>query len=299
MAVNKNTGDITYKKKRGLGTYIIIIAVVALIVGGLILFTSGKSSKPADTTPTTPAVTTIPELQSSINSLTSAVSDFSGRLANLETRVNGLVAPDVTREDIDGLQVSVAELSDSLASLNATVANITTFGNDPNSSGSSDYWLVKDTSDNIWLHILSSKNATFIAEVTLTKDNPMVLLDVNASYNTSYTIPYNYTTWNNTTSTNDTITSNITFNITTIATYSDALSEFYTGWHYRSCFPAIVWNSTKGWEYKSVTFYTAPIPVVAGIEWSNYFASLPAYDVISVRLLPSLEVTETGGGGGI
>jgi len=127
----KGFGDITPRKRPGLGTYVIVFAVVALVIGGAVMITHNKSNTaPANTNPSSnPSIPiTIPQLQSSIDSLNAKVDGFSGRLANLETKVAGLTAPEVTQADIDSLQASINSLTSKLATLNATIANLTGTG---------------------------------------------------------------------------------------------------------------------------------------------------------------------------
>lgn len=248
------------RKKRGFGTYVIAIAVIALIIGGVVMFTSGKKSS-TPTNVTTPAVTTIPQLQNSIASLTATVDGISGRLANLETKVNGLSAPDVTPADIVDLQTSIGNLQESLNTLNATVANIS-----PIETGSLAYWLAQDNST-VRLHILSDKNATFIAEVTVTYDEPQLWLDKDTIYLNATQMEF-YANW-----------------IPTIS------GDNTTGWFYNS-----VTFRTNSF---SVVAGVERSPQIEGLYNLPFDYTLSKGDIITVNLLPSLTIGTTESGGDI
>ncbi|GAH79926.1 unnamed protein product, partial [marine sediment metagenome] len=95
-------GDVTPRKKTSWTTYLIIGVIAVLVIGGVSLFTGGDNGEtPGNGGANTNTPVTIPQLKSSIDSLNAKVDGFSGRLANLETQMAGLVAPQVTQAEID------------------------------------------------------------------------------------------------------------------------------------------------------------------------------------------------------
>ncbi|HUW47057.1 MAG TPA: hypothetical protein VMW50_14875 [Dehalococcoidia bacterium] len=301
MAEPDDAGGITPRKKRGIGSYIIPAAIAILVIAGIVMFTSGRGGNPdtnAGPTPTT--IPTIPQLQSSIATLTTSLDGVSGRLANLESTVSGLSTPDVTKADLNSLQANISSLS-------AEVANWTDF----NIASSLDYWLTKDKDDDdIQLHILSAKDMRFVAEVTVFYDDPIQLDDFsNTTYEQAlsafydednigtgrdytpnlipyHSIPYTTTTW-----------ANYTVNVTDATWVVD--NETYKG--SLTFETPICYNTTvtlSDWECSSITFHTDSFLVTANEEksgWIDGLSNLGDYDTISVKLLPSQKVSETGG----
>lgn len=123
-------GDVKPRKKAGWTTYLIIGVIAVLVIGGVSLFTGGDDNgeTPGNGGSSSNTPVTIPQLKSSLDSLTATVDGFSGRIANLETDVASLTAPSITQADIDSLQASINSLTTELAVLNATVANFTDNG---------------------------------------------------------------------------------------------------------------------------------------------------------------------------
>ena len=117
-------------------SWLIVGVIAVVVIAATMFFTGGNEDKPANsgTNPSTPVVT-IPQLKNSIDSLTTTVSGFSGRLANLETQVAGLTAPSVTQADIDSLQIYITAMSVELATLSVKVAELDGNGTGENSNG--------------------------------------------------------------------------------------------------------------------------------------------------------------------
>ena len=124
---------------------IIIFAIIAIIMVGTTINARQKNSENATTPPTpSPTVVTLPALNDRVTSMQASLDSLSGRVANLDTRLTGLGTPNVTQADITRLRGSLGNLTVridgvafSLASLNATVANISQ-GNSTNSTNLSD-----------------------------------------------------------------------------------------------------------------------------------------------------------------
>ena len=116
-----NLGDVT-PRKRNKSFYFMIAVVSGIAIAAAMLITGGDEP-PANgaTDPNTNIPITIPQLKSSLDSLTATVEGFSGRLANLETQMAGVATPTVTQAHIDGLQTSINSLTGRLNELNATV----------------------------------------------------------------------------------------------------------------------------------------------------------------------------------
>jgi len=124
---------------------IILFAIIAVTMVGATLNARQKNSQSTTipSTPTTPIVT-LATLDDRVTSMQASLDSLSGRVANLDTRVTDLGTPNVTQADITGLRGSLGNLTVridgvafSLASLNATVANISQ-GNSTNSTNLSD-----------------------------------------------------------------------------------------------------------------------------------------------------------------
>lgn len=119
-------GDVAPRKKAGFGTYLIIGVIAVLVIGGVTLFTGGNDNgkTPGNgASPNTNTPVTIPQLKSSLDSLTTTVDGLSGRLANLETQMAGLVAPQVTQAEIDSLQASINILTARIGALENGTSN--------------------------------------------------------------------------------------------------------------------------------------------------------------------------------
>jgi len=287
-------GNLEPCKKSRFGTYVIGGAIALIVILALVMFASGGSNSgngsgdsPGGTSPSTPV--TIVQLQSSIDSLNAQLSGLSGRIANLESVVSGLSAPSVTRADIDNLQSSLNALTARIDALEADTTSL-------NISGGSTYWLEGDD-DDIRLHILSAKDMRFVAEVTVSYDDPTTFS--NTTYDIALSdfykkvgtdrdylpnlIPYN-TIFHNTT-----ICSDYTLNLTEPNTPASYTIPF--------CYNTTV--TLSDWKYTVVTFHTDSFKVTANEEksgWIDGLNELGDYDTISVRLLPSLEASETGDG---
>ena len=294
-----NLGEVTPRKKAGFTTYLIIGVIAVLIIGGVMLFTGGNGNgdKPGNdgTNSGTPAVT-LPHLKSSIDSLNAKLDGFSGRLANTETTIAGLSAPTVTKAEFNSLQASVNDLSDSIANWSGS-----------NASGSLDYWLTKDKNDgDIRLHVLSAKDVSLIAEVTLFYDTPIQLpsatdgtyggallafydqIEIDRDYvpnliptgSPGWNIAYNNVTYNNLTW----VFNGVTYvrNLTTPIKTSSITSI----------------TTSLSWEYSVVTFHVGPFEVAANELWDDYIDkdSLLEYDTIGIKLFPSHEETGSSGG---
>ena len=122
---DQNIGDVTPRSKSK-GFYIMIAIAAAVLIGGVMMFSGGDdppANGAANPNPTAPI--TIPQLQSSVDSLNATVAGFAGRLATLESQA----APTVTQTDIDALQANINSLAIRLDELNATIANLDGTGN--------------------------------------------------------------------------------------------------------------------------------------------------------------------------
>ena len=114
-------GGVEPRKKSSFTTYLIVGVIAVAVIGGVMLFTGGNGDKPANsgTNPSTPVVT-IPQLKSSIDSINAKVDGFSGRLANLESQMAGVVAPTVTKADLNSLQSQLNDLEALVANLSVS-----------------------------------------------------------------------------------------------------------------------------------------------------------------------------------
>ena len=282
-------GGVEPRKKSSFTTYLIVGVIAVAVIGGVMLFTGGNGDKPGNgnTNPSTPVVT-IPQLKNSIDGLTATVSGFSGRLANLESQMAGLVAPTVTKAEFNSLQTSVNGLSDSIANWSSSSA-----------SGSLDYWLTEDSDDDVYLHILSAKDIRFVAEVTISYDDPSTFenttydMALAAFYDDVGTdrdylptfIPYH------------TVSTTTDYNISIDLTETNYDLTDIDGW-YNLTIP--ITTTLSDWEYSTIIFHTGSFKVDANEDFSGRIDYLPEdYDTISVRLLPSLETSESDGSGGI
>ena len=135
--------------------------------------------------------------------------------------------------------------------VNATIANIT--------SNSLEFWLTEDNTTDLRLHILSDRNMTFMAEITLYYTDPQPAGD-------------------------DLETALKDFNTT--RDYIPALVWNGTGWQY---------NTVTFHAPKTGLFEVAANKEYTTYILNKY---LLGCDAVSVKLIPCLEITGGGGGGG-
>ena len=126
-------------------SWLIVGVIAVVVIAATMFFTGGNEDKPANsgTNSSTPVVT-IPQLKNSIDSLNVKVDGFSGRLANLESQMAGVVAPTVTKAEFNSLQTQ-------LNTLEATVANFTSTGN----GGDSDNTTIEEVTEwdmDVWVY---------------------------------------------------------------------------------------------------------------------------------------------------
>lgn len=265
-------GDVTPRKKAGFGTYVIIGVVALVVILGVTLFMPGGNNgdTPANdgTSPNTDTPVTIPQLKSSIDSLNTKVDGFSGRLANLETQVAGLAAPQVTQADFNSLQSAINSLSANVANWTEDLEALEDDISNLNTSGGLTYWLTEKNND-VTLHILSDRDQTFVAQVTLVPSTPFLLGNktLKDAYTSFYASPYDYGT---------------------------------------NPAPTITWSESVGnWTMTAVTFsndYTTKskaIKVTANEKFTGTFLNLPSHDSIFVRLLAISDNGDSNGGNGL
>ena len=259
-------GGVEPRKKSSFTTYLIVGVIAVAVIGGVMLFTGGNGDKPANsgTNPSTPVVT-IPQLKNSVDSLTATVTGLSGRLANLESQMAGIVAPTVTQAEFNSLQTSVNGLSDSVANWSEDLEALEDEVAIP--VGGLNYYLFEEDGD-AQLYILSDRDGTFIAQVTVAFENPISL---------------------NGTSVND------------------ALKNFYNQpWAKDGDYiPTVFYNPTgavnETWEYTSVTFYSNVLDLEKGEE-EEYQIDLDELDNLDedidgvwIEVYPALETKSSGG----
>jgi len=282
MAVNpENFGEVTPRKGPSAILVIVVVIVVVAIIGGVTLFTGGKGSE-GNTNPNPVLPTTITQLKSKVDSLNSTVIGFSGRLSKVEQTVAGISAPTVTKAEFDGLQTAVNDLADSVA--NWSEANI---------SGGLDYWLEEDDGD-IRIHILSAKDMRFVAEVTVSYDDSTIF--GNTTYDRALQYFYNDVGDDRDYLPNFVPYNTIPYTTETCSNYTLTIKQNGTDTPFdiHSCYNTTVVLSD--WEYSAIMFHTGSFKVTAGEESSKRIKYLPeGYDTISIKLLPSLEVGESGG----
>lgn len=262
----KGLGDVAPRKKRGLGTYVIIGAVALLVVLGVTLWGGGgdkTNGSPNGGSTGTPV--TIPQLKSVVDSLTATVNGFGGRIANLETQVAGLVAPTVTQTDIDSLQASINSLTTSMVNWTEDLETLEDGIGNYTSVGGLSYYLFKEGGD-AHLHVLSDRDGAFIAQVTVAFEHPINLSDTTAN---------------------------------------DALKNFYNqSWAEDGDYtPTISYNPADNgnWEYASVTFYSIVLNLEKGEE-EEYQVDLndldnldEGIDGIWIEVYPALETASSEG----
>jgi len=287
----ESLGDVAPRKGPGGLFYLFVAIAVGAVIGGVMLFTGDKGdNSSSNANPTTP-VTTITQLKASVTNLSAKLDAISGRLSNVESVTATMTAPTVTKADINALQVDINDLSDEVANW----SNV-------NSSSNLDYWLTKDKDDDVYLHIISADSARFIAEVTVFYDDPTVFGDM--TYSQALSCFYNKTGTDRDYLPNFVPSHTVATHTTTCHNYSlsisngTALLNDATTVIIPICYNTTI--TTSDWEYSTITFCTDSFKITAGEESSKRIKYIPEdYDTISVRLLPSLEASESGEDDGV
>ena len=308
-----NLGEVTTRKKGRFGTYVIIGVISLVVILGVTLFMPGEDENGGNANGVSPSPAvpvTIAELQAQIITTNERIATLEGTVAGIAGPT--VTQEDIAslQTTIDSLTADVANWTEALEALETNTTATTSL----NISSGLTYNLTKDSDGDIRIHVLSAEDVTLMAEVTLFYDDPIILSNATLADSTTYSLE-DITIENVRIDdvlegiiTKDVIFSLGSITIENAYTINDAYVEFYNDVgrdrdYAPTLVPVALCESSGGcilvaWEYSVVTFHVGPFDVEANEVWNDYIdeSYLLSYDTIGIKLFPTKEETGSSDG---